>query len=133
MKHEIYAAAFSGHLFYDLYLQGRGDHAPPPRSATGIFPINLNLLTRPCTLASSISSCTEHYLVSNDINNSFKESYYVFSVNSTFIRQTLRANNRNLAKTLESVRRELKMCQQEKLEVYSFVYLLTFPYESKKF
>ena len=27
-KHEIYAAAFGGHLFYDLFLQGRGGMAP---------------------------------------------------------------------------------------------------------
>ena len=120
-------------IFFMTYIYRAEGTMPPPRSATGIFPINLNLLTCPCTLASSISSCTEHHLVSNDINDSFKESNYVFSVNSTFIRQTLRANNRNLAKTLESVRRELKICQQEKLEVYSFVYLLTLPYESKKF
>ena len=32
-KHEIYAAAFGGHLFYELFLQGRGRaHGPlgPP-------------------------------------------------------------------------------------------------------
>ena len=31
-KHEIYAAKFGGHLFYDLFLQGRGGHGPlgPP-------------------------------------------------------------------------------------------------------
>ena len=37
-KHEIYAAAFGGHLFYDLFLQGRGGPwppRPPPGSATG--------------------------------------------------------------------------------------------------
>ena len=28
-KHEIYAAEFGGHLFYDLFLQGRGSHGPP--------------------------------------------------------------------------------------------------------
>ena len=36
-KHEIYAAEFGGHLFYDLFLQGRGGGmalAPPPESAT---------------------------------------------------------------------------------------------------
>ena len=36
-KHEIYAATFGGHLFYDLFLQGRGGAmAPlaPPGSAT---------------------------------------------------------------------------------------------------
>ena len=35
-KHEIYAAAFGGHLFYDLFLQGQGREAmsPFPRSAT---------------------------------------------------------------------------------------------------
>ena len=35
-KHEIYAATFGGHLFYDLFLQGRGGHGPlgPPGSAT---------------------------------------------------------------------------------------------------
>ena len=35
-KHEIYAAAFGGHLFYDLFSQGRGGHSPlaPPGSAT---------------------------------------------------------------------------------------------------
>ena len=31
-KHEIYVAAFGGHLFYDLFVQGRGGMAPsaPP-------------------------------------------------------------------------------------------------------
>ena len=37
-KHEIYAAAFGGHLFYDLFLQGQGGGpwplGPPPGSAT---------------------------------------------------------------------------------------------------
>ena len=37
-KHEIYVAAFGGHLFYDLFVQGLGGgHRPlgtPPRSAT---------------------------------------------------------------------------------------------------
>ena len=36
-KHEIYVAAFGGHLFYDLFLQGQGGHGPPwppPGSAT---------------------------------------------------------------------------------------------------
>ena len=28
-KHEIYAAAFGGHLFYDLFSQGRGGPWPP--------------------------------------------------------------------------------------------------------
>ena len=28
-KHEIYAAAFGGHLFYDLFLQGRGRGMDP--------------------------------------------------------------------------------------------------------
>ena len=39
-KHEIYAAAFGGHLFYDLFLQGQGGHGPlgPPGSATA-FPL----------------------------------------------------------------------------------------------
>ena len=27
-KHEIYLAAFGGHLFYDLVLQGLGGHGP---------------------------------------------------------------------------------------------------------
>ena len=31
-KHEIYAAEFEGHLFYDLLLQ---DHPPPPGAASG--------------------------------------------------------------------------------------------------
>ena len=30
-KHEIYVAAFGGHLFYDLFLQGLGGGAWPPR------------------------------------------------------------------------------------------------------
>ena len=36
-KHEFYVAAFSGHLFYDLFSQGQMAMAPlpPPRSATG--------------------------------------------------------------------------------------------------
>ena len=29
-KHETYAAAFGGHLFYDLFSQGRGGPWPPP-------------------------------------------------------------------------------------------------------
>ena len=37
-KHEIYMAAFGGHIFYDLFVQGwRGGHGPlgtPPGSAT---------------------------------------------------------------------------------------------------
>ena len=33
-KHEIYAAAFGSHLFYDLFSQGQGGHGPPG-SATG--------------------------------------------------------------------------------------------------
>ena len=28
-KHGIYAAAFGGHLFYDLFSQGHGPSAPP--------------------------------------------------------------------------------------------------------
>ena len=27
-KHEIYAAAFGGHLFHDLFSQGQGGHGP---------------------------------------------------------------------------------------------------------
>ena len=34
-KHEIYAAAFGGHLFYDLFLQGHGPLGPPG-PATGL-------------------------------------------------------------------------------------------------
>ena len=36
-KHEIYVDAFGGHLFYNLFVQGWGDHGPlgtPPGSAT---------------------------------------------------------------------------------------------------
>ena len=29
-KHEIYAAPFGGHLFYDLFLQGLASPAPDP-------------------------------------------------------------------------------------------------------
>ena len=38
-KHEIYAAAFGGHFFHDLFSQGRGGAWPlgPPGSATGII------------------------------------------------------------------------------------------------
>ena len=38
-KHEIYAAAFGGHLFYDLFSQGQGGHGPlaPPGSATALL------------------------------------------------------------------------------------------------
>ena len=38
-KHEIYVAAFGGHLFYDLFVQGWGRHGPlgtPPGSATDL-------------------------------------------------------------------------------------------------
>ena len=28
-KHEIHAVAFGSHLFYDLFLQGRGEPWPP--------------------------------------------------------------------------------------------------------
>ena len=36
-KNEIYAAAFGGHLFNDLFLQDQGGHGPlgPPGSTTG--------------------------------------------------------------------------------------------------
>ena len=33
--HEIYAAAFGGHLFYDLFSQDRGEGAWPPRPPPG--------------------------------------------------------------------------------------------------
>ena len=38
-KHEIYAVAFGGHLFYGLFLQSRGygPLAPPLGSATGFI------------------------------------------------------------------------------------------------
>ena len=37
-KHEIYTAAFGGHIFYDLFLHDRGGHGPlaPPGSATDV-------------------------------------------------------------------------------------------------
>ena len=37
-KHEIYAVAFGGHLFYDLFSQGQESHGPlaPPESATAV-------------------------------------------------------------------------------------------------
>ena len=40
-KREIYAAAFSGHLFCDLFSRGQGDRGPlgPPGSATA-SPVN---------------------------------------------------------------------------------------------
>ncbi len=47
----------------------------------------------------------------------FDTLQFLFAVNSTLVKQTLRVNNRSLAKALESVRRELKECQQEKLAV----------------
>ena len=31
-KHEIYAAAFGSHLFYDLFVQGTHGTLPPPIS-----------------------------------------------------------------------------------------------------
>ena len=37
----------------------------------------------------------------------------LFSVNSTMVKQTLRTNNRQLARALESVRRELVQSQQQ--------------------
>ena len=43
-KHEIYVAAFGGHLFYDLFVQGWGGHGPlgtPPGSTTGLYSINV--------------------------------------------------------------------------------------------
>ena len=39
-KHEIYMAAFGGHLFYDLFVQGWGAMAPsvpPPGFATDML------------------------------------------------------------------------------------------------
>ena len=38
-KHEIYVAAFGGHLFYDFFVQGWGAMAPstPPGSATAVW------------------------------------------------------------------------------------------------
>ena len=48
-KHEIYAVAFGGHhfynLFYNLFLQGRGGHGPlgyPPGSATALPSFYIN-------------------------------------------------------------------------------------------
>ena len=38
-KHEIYAAAFGGHLFYDLFLQGR--EVCPPRPLNPLLPYQL--------------------------------------------------------------------------------------------
>ena len=65
-KHEIYVAAFSGHLFYDLFSQGQGGHGPlaPPGSAT----VQLNpeektnmfaifLFIRKCTQGSGAWPC----------------------------------------------------------------------------
>ena len=40
-KHEIYAAAFGGHLFNDLFLQGRGRGACPPRPLHPLLPYQL--------------------------------------------------------------------------------------------
>ena len=48
-KHENYVAAFGGHLFCDLFLQGRweGGHGPlAPRSATVIFPLLSSLVIK---------------------------------------------------------------------------------------
>ena len=36
-KHEIYAAAFSSHLLYDLFLEGRGDVPLAPPGSTTCF------------------------------------------------------------------------------------------------
>ena len=62
-KHEIYAAEFGGHLFYDLFLQGRGGgHGPsaPPGSATELKCVSnfygyRSSLSRPTDGASSES------------------------------------------------------------------------------
>ena len=44
-KHEIYVAAFGGHLFYDLFVQGWGDGplGTPPGSATANLTVNITL------------------------------------------------------------------------------------------
>ena len=47
-KHEIYAAAFGGHLFYDLFLQGQGGPWPPWP------PLDPLLLTRSYLVYSSL-------------------------------------------------------------------------------
>ena len=47
-KHEIYVAAFGGHLFYDLFVQGWGQAmAPrhPPGSATDNSSLLYNLIS----------------------------------------------------------------------------------------
>ena len=52
-KHEIYAAAFGGHLFYDLFSQGRGVMPPRPpwiRYWNFILSTEIYLLILPCWL-----------------------------------------------------------------------------------
>ena len=39
-KHKIYAAAFGGHLFYDLFSQGQGGPSPPPLDPLLIFSVS---------------------------------------------------------------------------------------------
>ena len=51
-KHEIYMAAFGGHLFYDLFVQGWGGHGPlgtPPGSATEHVDLRFLLIRYICT------------------------------------------------------------------------------------
>ena len=64
-KHEIYAAAFSGHPFYDLFSQGRGGHGPlgPPGSATAI---TKNLVNNPeLLLVGQLLVVSKHLVDSN--------------------------------------------------------------------
>ena len=46
-KHEIYVAAFGGHLFYDLFLQGWGGECSPrhpPGSATVVVAVSSGII-----------------------------------------------------------------------------------------
>ena len=58
-KHEIYAAAFGGHLFYDLFLQGRGGAMAP--SAPPWIRYCIHEYFQACTLLCTfLLPCSQH-------------------------------------------------------------------------
>ena len=58
-KHEIYAAAFDGHLYYDLFLQGGGGHGPlgSPGFATVFLSLISGFLKHICLTSLTRAKC----------------------------------------------------------------------------